>query len=101
MSEEVAGAPLRAVAENGPTPEYETLPGRYEAAARSLVRSYAADAAFNGLAYDRDDELEQVEEYAASVGPPGEDDRLPAWNDAPIAPTEVREAATADLEAIR
>jgi glucosyl-3-phosphoglycerate synthase len=101
MSEEVAGALLRAVSENGPTPKYETLPGRYETAARSLVDSYAADAAFNGLSYDRDDELTQVEEYVDSVTPPGEDDRLPAWNDAPIAPAEVREAATADLEAIR
>ena len=101
MSEGVAAALLRAVADNGPTPDYETLAEAYRTAASSLVDAYAADAAFNGLSYDRENERTQIEEYASSIRPPGEDTRLPAWRDAPVAPDAVREAAAADLEAIR
>ena len=101
MSEEVAAALFHAVEDNGISPEYATLPDRYEAAAETIIRGYAADAAFNGLAYDRGDERAQVSEYADAVGPPGGDTRLPAWRDAPIDPEAVRSAADDDLEAVR
>lgn len=101
MSQEVASALFHAVEGNGVSPEYATLPDRYEDAAEALIRGYAADATFNGLAFDRGDERAQVTEYAAAVEPPGEDTRLPAWRDAPIAPAAVRAAATDDLAAIR
>lgn len=101
MSEEVAAALFHAVEDNGVSPEYATLPDRYEAAAESLIHGYAADAAFNGLEYDRGDERTQVAEYASAVAPPGEDTRLPAWRDAPVAPSAVRTAARADLEGVR
>ncbi|MFB6117960.1 glycosyl transferase family 2 [Halosegnis sp.] len=101
MSQEVTAALLRAVTEHGPTIDYETLPSRYRAAAQALVDAYAADAAFNGLAYDREAELAQVEEYADSVVAPGTDTRLPAWESAPLEPAAVREAAARDLEAVR
>jgi glucosyl-3-phosphoglycerate synthase len=101
MSQSVGGALFRAVEDNGVAPDYESLPGRYREAATSLVRGYAADAAFNGLAYDRSDELEQVSAYAAAVGPPGPDERLPAWRDAPLAPESVLAAADADLREAR
>jgi glucosyl-3-phosphoglycerate synthase len=97
MSEEVADALLRVVEEGGVTPEYETLPDRYRGAAESLVRSYATDAAFNGFAYDRGDERAQIREYAAAVTPPGGDDRLPAWRDAPVDPAAVEAAVAADV----
>ncbi|OYR56442.1 glycosyl transferase family 2 [Halorubrum halodurans] len=100
MSRAVGAATLRAVADAGVDVEYDTLPGRYREAATELIRRYRTDAAFNGLAYDRDDERDQVATYADAVAEPGPDTRLPAWGDAPISPAAVAEAAAADLEAI-
>ena len=97
MSQQVASALFRAIEENGYEPTYETLERRYRAAAERLVDAYALDAEFNGLEYDRDGEMAQVDTYAAAVGPPEEDTRLPAWTDAPIAPGEVVDAVAADL----
>ncbi|MFC7235789.1 glycosyl transferase family 2 [Halosegnis marinus] len=101
MSEQVSAALLRAVEAGGVEPDYDTLPDRYEAAAESLVRAYGTDAAFNGLDYDPADERAQVAEYADAVAPPGEDTRLPAWRKTTLDSGAVREAAAADLEAIR
>ncbi len=103
MAEEVAAALLRVVEEGGVDPDYGRLPARYRAAADRLVDGYAADAAFNGLAYDAGAERDQVETYAAAVAPPGDrpDDRLPRWADAPLDPEAVRSAARADLAAAR
>jgi glucosyl-3-phosphoglycerate synthase len=97
MSEAVGGALLRAAEEAGVEPDYETLPSRYRETAEELIRSYAADAAFNGLEYDPSAERDQVASYAAAIGPPGPDDRLPAWTEAPLDPARVHEAAAADL----
>ena len=101
MSRAVGEATLRVVADAGVTPDYGTLPGKYREAADRLTRRYAADAAFNGLNYDRGDEREQVAMYADAVAEPGPDTRLPAWADAPISPTDVADAARADLAAVR
>jgi glucosyl-3-phosphoglycerate synthase len=101
MSRHVGAALLSVVEEGGVDPEYGSLPERYRAAARSLVRSYELDAAFNGLTYDRGDELDQIETYADAIEPPGTDRRLPAWTEAPVSPERIAEAAAADLEAVR
>jgi glucosyl-3-phosphoglycerate synthase len=101
MSESVGGALLRAVEDHGVAPDYDDLPTRYCETAASLVRSYATDAGFNGLAYDRSDELEQVDRYAGAVEPPGPDERLPAWGDAPLDPESVRAAAETDVREVR
>jgi len=101
MSRHVGAALLRVVEEGGVDPEYGSLPERYRTAARSLVRSYELDAAFNGLTYDRGDELDQIETYADAIEPPGTDRRLPAWTEAPVSPERIAEAAAADLEAVR
>ncbi|WP_254767241.1 glycosyl transferase family 2 [Salinilacihabitans rarus] len=93
MSREVAAELLRVLEERGVAPDYGTLPDRYRGAGEALVDRYAADAAFNGLAYDPAGEREQVARYAASIRPPGEDSRLPRWVDAPVAPGEVLDAA--------
>ncbi|ESP88962.1 hypothetical protein [Candidatus Halobonum tyrrellensis] len=98
MSESVADTLARAVEAHGVAPDYDTLADRYREAGDALVRSYAADAAFNDLSYDRADERRQVETYADAVGPPGDDDRLPAWTDAPVSPDEVVAAAGADAD---
>ena len=97
MSQAVGAATLRAVESAGVDVAYDALADRYREAAVELVHAYETDAAFNGLAYDREDELSQVETYADALAPPGPDDRLPAWRDAPITPNEVGEAARADL----
>jgi len=100
MSRHVGTALLRVVDERGVDLGYDTLPERYRTAARSLVRSYELDAAFNGLSYDQGDELDQIETYAGAIEPPGTDHRLPAWDDAPISPGRVAAAAAADLETV-
>ncbi|WP_266075920.1 glycosyltransferase family protein [Haladaptatus caseinilyticus] len=95
MSEGVGRALFRICEANGVSPEYETLPARYRETSRRFVRQYAADADFNGLRYDVPAEREQVETYADAIRPPDETARvlLPAWTDAPIDPSSVREAA--------
>jgi glucosyl-3-phosphoglycerate synthase len=100
MSEQVAEALFRAVEDNGGAPDYETLRRRYRAAAERLVDGYELDAAFNGLAYDADDERRQVDTYADAIAPPGEDTRLPAWRETDLSSEAVADAASADLEAV-
>ena len=99
MSAAVGDALFRVVNDHGIDIDYATLPDRYRAAAERLCRQYAVDAAYNGLAYDRSDEREQIDTYADALREPGDDSRLPAWNDAPISPEAVAEAAAADLRA--
>ena len=101
MSRHVGSALLRVAEEGGVDPDYGALPDRYRDVARSLVRSYELDARFNGLSYDRGDELHQVETYVDAIEPPGTDRRLPAWADAPITPERVAEAVAADLASVR
>jgi glucosyl-3-phosphoglycerate synthase len=101
MSREVGQALLRAVETNGVTPDYDTLPTRYERTAGRFVDQYAADAAHNGFEYDAASEREQVGEYAAAITAPDTDDRLPAWIDAPLSPREVRDMAREDLAAAK
>jgi glucosyl-3-phosphoglycerate synthase len=101
MSQSVGSALLRAVEDHGVDPDYEDLAERYRRTASSFVRGYATDAAFNDLDYDRGDEIEQVAAYADAVAPPGADERLPAWRDAPLDPEAVVVAASEDLREAR
>jgi glucosyl-3-phosphoglycerate synthase len=101
MAAGVAGALFRALADRGVEPAFESLREQYQKRATQYVRAYGDDAAFNGLDHDRDREREQVAAYAEAVGPPGTDDRLPAWTEAPIDAATVREATAADLAAAR
>ncbi|WP_435127968.1 glycosyl transferase family 2 [Halobaculum sp. D14] len=98
MSRSVGAALLRAVEERGVDPAYDTLPARYRETAASFIRSYATDAAFNGLEFDRAGERDQVETYADAIAPPGDDDRLPAWSETDLTPAEVAAAARADAD---
>ena len=100
MSRSVGAATLRAVESAGVSVDYDTLAARYREEADALIHGYETDAAFNGLAYDREDERAQVETYADALGRPGPDTRLPAWRDAPISPVDVAEAARADIAAV-
>ena len=95
MSEGVGAALLGAVERHGVHPDYETLPDRYRQTARVLVDQYAADAAFNGLSFDRDAERRQVEVYADAVAPRGDDPPLPAWTETSLTPDDVLAAAGA------
>ena len=98
MSADVGGRLLRAVVDHGVDVDYPTLRADYRETAARYVDAYAADAGFNGLAYDGDREEEQVAHYAEAVGPPVDaPSRLPAWRTAPLDPRTVAEAAAADL----
>ncbi len=99
MAEAVGAALLRTASTRGVAPDYDALPDRYRRVARGFVDRYAADAAFNGLKVDADAERDQVDEYADAVRPPGPDDRLPAWRDAPLDPRRLADATRADLAA--
>jgi glucosyl-3-phosphoglycerate synthase len=101
MSAAVGRTLLRLVVEHGEAPDFETLADRYRKTGFQFVEQYAADAAFNGFDYDRQAERKQVETYADSVVEPGEDTRLPAWDDVSMAPDDVLAAARADLDAVR
>jgi glucosyl-3-phosphoglycerate synthase len=96
MAVEVGGALLRVLAENGVDLDVEALPERYREAGYDAVDRYAADAAFNGLEYDRDGEREQVETYADAIRPLGEDRRLPPWSETSLSASEVVDLALAE-----
>ncbi|UIP00926.1 glycosyl transferase family 2 [Halobaculum sp. CBA1158] len=98
MSRSVGAALLRASEAHGVDPDYDALPDAYRAVGESYVERYAADAAFNGLSYDRAGERDQVRTYAASIAPPGPDTRLPAWNETTLSPGDVAAAADADAD---
>jgi len=89
MCTQVGAALFTILEDHGIEPEYTTLPDRYREAGTTLVDQYAADAGFNNLEYDRDRERQQVDVYADTIAPLGVDDRLPAWEDAPIAPEDI------------
>ncbi|MFT4946454.1 MAG: glucosyl-3-phosphoglycerate synthase [Natronomonas sp.] len=89
MCAEVAATLFTVAEEHGLAPDYDRLRERYRDHADRLVRQYAGDAAFNSFAYDPDQEREQVETYAPSIRPPGEDDWLPPWRETVIDPEEV------------
>lgn len=101
MSRHVGETLLSVVADHGVDPDFETLPHTYRAVADRFVEQYAADAAINGLAYDPAAERAQVDAYAEAIAPPGEDDRLPAWADAPVDPEDVLAASRADVDDVR
>ncbi|MES3517642.1 MAG: glycosyl transferase family 2, partial [Natronomonas sp.] len=101
MAEQVGEALFRAVEENGPTPDYETLPERYRSTADRLVDAYELDAGFNDLSFDAADERRQVETYADAIAAPGVDDRLPAWDDAPLSVATIVDDVSADLAEAR
>ncbi|PSP86205.1 glycosyl transferase family 2 [Halobacteriales archaeon QS_1_68_17] len=97
MCDRVADALFRVLTDHGVAPDYERLRAAYRESAAALVEQYAADAAFNGLTYDRAREREQCRAYESAIGPPGDDDRLPAWRDADLSPDRLRAAARESL----
>ena len=99
MSRSVGETLLRSVVDHGVDVEFDTLARRYRETARGLIDQYELDATFNGFRFDRGNEREQVRRYAGAVAEPtGADDRLPAWDRAPIDPDAVAEAAAADAD---
>ncbi len=100
MCEEVASALFRVVEDHNVVPDYADLRSTYETHAASLVRQYAADAAFNRLEYDPGAELEQTETYADAIRGSTGDDRLPAWRTVELTPADLLEASRADLATV-
>jgi glucosyl-3-phosphoglycerate synthase len=101
MSRHVGKALFRGVESHGVEPDYETLPERYRRAAEEFVEQYAADAAFNGLDYDRGEEREQVDIYAEAIRPPGDDERLPPWREVDLTPGDVLATSRTDISDVR
>jgi len=93
MADEVADALFRVLADADVRVDYDSLCERYRETARRYVDQYALDAAFNGLDFDREGERDQVDAYAEAIGPPGEDQRLPAWAETELSAAAVRTAA--------
>jgi glucosyl-3-phosphoglycerate synthase len=93
MSAGVASALLRAVEDTGVTVDHDAVRERFTTVATDLVRAYGADAAFNAFRFDPEAERDQAMTYASAITSPGPDDRLPAWEHAPIDPSSVRSAA--------
>jgi glucosyl-3-phosphoglycerate synthase len=91
MCAEVGAALFRALADRGVDLDYDALSAAYRDVAEATIERYAADAAFNGLEYDPSGERDQVDQYAAAIRAPGDDHRLPAWNDCELDPETVRE----------
>ncbi len=100
MSRHVARALFRVLDEERLTPDFGTLPERYRAVAERFIGGYAADAAFNGLEYDREDERTQVDSYAEAISPVAGESRLPAWREASLAPEAVVDASDRALEEV-
>ncbi|WP_353635177.1 glycosyl transferase family 2 [Halobacterium sp. NMX12-1] len=98
MSEGVGAALFRAVEDAGVDVDYDALAERYLDAADRFVRAYGADAAFNDLDYDGEQERDQTRTYADAIAEPGADTRLPAWTDTSLDADEVAAAAAADVE---
>ena len=101
MAGSVGTTLFRLLENRGIEPDYETLPGRYQQTADRLVEQYAADAAFNGLAYDPAGEREQVAAYAGSIAPPTGDTRLPAWRDIELEPDEIATLSAAAIDDVQ
>ncbi|GAB3688617.1 glycosyl transferase family 2 [Salinarchaeum chitinilyticum] len=102
MSEQVGAALFRALADQDVDPDYEELRTHYREHGDRLVEQYAADAAHNGLSFDRAAEREQVRAYADAIRPPGADSRLPAWTEVSLEPAAVlaaSERALANVDA--
>jgi glucosyl-3-phosphoglycerate synthase len=96
------GRTLFNVAEDhGVEPEYDSLVDRYHESATTLVEQYAADARFNDLTYDPDEEHTQIDVYGETITPPTHDDRLPAWCEIQLDPDEIATLSTAAIEAQR
>lgn len=100
MSESVADAIFRVLADHGIDPRPDALRDRYTETADSLIDSYRLDALYNGLDLDAEAERAQVSTYADAIGTLGGDTRLPAWSRAPITSDQVAQAAQADLHAL-
>lgn len=101
MAASVGATLFRVLEDHGVEPDYDSLPDRYRETARRLVDQYAADAAFNGLAYDPGGEREQVQAYAGGIAQPSGDDRLPPWRETPVEPGEIAELSAAAIEDAR
>jgi len=96
MARAVAAATLRVLDDHGVDIDLDALVDRYREEGFRAVDRYAADAAFNGLADDRDGERDQVETYASAIQLPGSDRRLPPWSDTALTAEEIRELARAE-----
>lgn len=100
MSHGVARALFRVLEDTDYAVAYDSLQEWYRRTASRFVDQYAADARFNGLEYDAEEEREQIAEYTSAIAEPEQDDRLPTWNSAPLSVSGVESARQDALAAV-
>jgi glucosyl-3-phosphoglycerate synthase len=100
MARDVGRTLFTLLEERGVDIDYGSLPDRYRDHGRRLVEQYATDAAFNGLEHSTEAEHAQVDRYAGAITPPDADDRLPAWQSAPVDPDRIAERSAEALAGI-
>lgn len=70
------------------------LVASYRRHGRRLVTQYGADAAFNGLSYDREGELEQIQRYAALIPEAPSPTWLPPLRETTIDPVVLEDSVS-------
>jgi glucosyl-3-phosphoglycerate synthase len=101
MAGEVGSALFRVLEDHDRKPEYDHLQKTYRDTAATLIDQYETDATINGLRYDRASEQQQVKTYAKQIKAPGEDERLPAWDDTELQPEAIQDASNEALGGVR
>lgn len=97
MSRVVSDAVMRLLADHEIQPDIPSLRTAYRCEASSICLQYGADAAFNGLDYDLDAELAQIDSYSKAIDRPDADARLPAWEDVKLDPSEIQTVSEEEI----
>lgn len=92
MATDIVSALVVALAEHDIHVDLPELATRYESVALEYLDQYAADAAFNGLAYDAHGEHAQVARYREAITDARTPGRLPRFGEAGLDPAELRAA---------
>lgn len=93
MAQAVAGTLYRNLELHGIEIEPTRLARAYADVAETYLDQYEADAAFNGLQYDRKAERSQVRTYRDAIASPTRsDERLPPFDSVDLAAKEIMEA---------
>ena len=100
MSLEVSDALFGILQREGVKVKYDVARKAYESMAYKFIRQYELDAMFNGLAYDVKEECAQVEGYIHAIRAPGEDIRMPSWEELGIGAKDIERASVEDMDLV-
>lgn len=100
MSLEVSDSLFGLLQREGVKVKYDAVRKAYESMAYEFIRQYELDAMFNGLAYDVKEERSQIREYIHAIRAPGEDIRMPSWEELDIGAKEIEKASAKDIDLV-